>query len=88
MVAALEPGRDAFVVPWAMHVDPDGRCLVAAAASWTDTASGTSQMRIRRLPDGVAVDLTGVTHRWTPSGTPSCGVGVDTTELLPVCHWM
>jgi len=87
-VATLEQGHDAFVVPWSMYVDTDGRCFVTAAARRSDTRCGTAHMRIRRLRDGVAVDLADVTHRWTPSPTPQCGNGVDTTEMLPVRHWM
>lgn len=62
----LPIGRSVYTVPWALDVDPDGRCWINPEASGTTHPLGTATMRVTRVPDGFAVELAASDqHRWT-----------------------
>ncbi len=86
-VASVEIGQTFYVAPWAMHVDPAGHLWLSAGATRTDSALGTFYLQVTRRPGGFAVDLSEARNRgyqWSASDAADCGVGVDTTEILPV----
>ena len=89
-ITTMQPGRDYWVVPWALSLDTDGGCHLSSCVEVHDEPVGTSiRLRVRRERDGLHVHVDGRLHdgtdfRWTPEPDD----GSPWFELPVVAVWI
>ena len=76
LIGSMLVGESGYVVPWCMWTDFYSECFLNESYTYHHKKGGTVCMKIKRVPDGYVVDLSGVEHRWVPQEKPSF-VGQD-----------
>jgi hypothetical protein len=77
-IAAMEPGRPYYAVPWAMRSDDGGRMWLNPRYTAHDRPGGTASMRMELREDGY--------HVWPVPGEAYKPGTVNPQELVPVAR--
>ena len=82
-VARMRDGEVAYIVPWAIYVDVDGRMMIPSRCSIGKTSCGTRCARIKRQGNTILVERDSIKdHKWVPGQFSTFGLSLK--NLFPV----